>query len=108
RSLGSSTSRIPSPIRFSAKTVIVNAAPGTSMVHGAWERNTRDSESMPPHDGISGGAPAPRNDNVASPNTASAKTKLVWTITGERQLGVMCRNRIRDVLDPIDSAASTN
>src|SRR5918996_169199 len=54
-----------------------------------------------------GGTPTPRNESAASVSTAAAKTKLPWTMTGERQLGRTWRARSPASDTPRARAAST-
>src|SRR5690606_28035483 len=57
---GSSVSRRPSPMMFTARTAIESMTPGKKMIHGASRKKPRPSAMTLPQVGISGGTPAPR------------------------------------------------
>src|SRR2546425_1926899 len=65
RSLGSSKSRNPSPMRLKPTTVTRIARPGNVAIHGAVSMNERPVASIDPHSGVGGLAPSPKNDRPA-------------------------------------------
>src|SRR5918992_1564053 len=109
RSLGSSASRSPSPIRLKPSTEITIATPGMSARKGAVCRYSLTSVSMLPHSGVSSGSssPIPRKPSPATSMIAVAIASVPWTITGEIEFGRMCEKRIAGRRIPAARAART-
>ena len=61
-----------------------------------------------PKDGVVGGTPTPRKDNVASVITAVATFTAANTKTGPKTFGRICRRMTVNFFSPINSAAITN
>src|SRR5215216_2078684 len=60
RNLGSSTSRMASPIRLKPKTTKLRARPGKIAIHGACVKKRRACPlRSAPQDGVGGGVPRP-------------------------------------------------
>jgi len=79
-SFGSSVSRIPSPSRLNASTVMVIAAPGKSTSHQCGTSPVIASASMLPHVGVGGGTPTPRKPSAASITIATPR----WVVARTR------------------------
>ena len=81
--------------------------PGAKMTHGVRRKYTRPSAMMLPHDGISGGIPAPRKPRMASSSMAEAQIYVACTMSGGMVLGSTWRDRIHGKRVPAAIAAST-
>ena len=66
-------SRSPSPTRFTASTVSDSTTAGKATICGLTCHSARPSVMMLPHDGMSGGVPAPMKDRIASITMAEAQ-----------------------------------
>src|SRR4051812_2001650 len=95
RSVGSSMSRTQSPPRLIASVVSMIARPGNVLSHQAVSRYCRPWPSIPPQDGLGGWTPSPRKLRVDSSTISRARSSVASTITGDRILGKMWRNRMR-------------
>ena len=73
---GSSTSRSPSPNRFSDRTRLKIAIPGQKAIHGACDMKLRAVFSMLPQLGLGGCCPRPRKDRLASAMIAVAAARV--------------------------------
>ena len=100
RNRGSRRSRSASPTRFSENAVSTIIMPGKNSSHDARVMKVRDSASMLPQLGMSGGAPSPRKSSDAAPSCAKANTKLACTSSGETRFGRMCLTAIHPCRTP--------
>src|SRR4029078_2383974 len=107
RKRGSSWSRSASPTKLSEKAVIAIDRPGKKSSQGARVIKMRDSASILPQLGISGGAPSPRKSSEAATSCAKANTKLACTSSGEIRFGRICLRIVQATPAPRLIAAST-
>ena len=109
RRRGSRRSRMPSPSRLKASTVIVIATPGNSTSHhGGTMPAFSASASMLPQVGAGGGIPTPRNPSDASMMIATPRWVVARMRKGATHCGRTWRSMIRDREAPTLRAASTN
>src|SRR5215831_10856728 len=108
RSVGSRRSRSQSPVRLTTIDVSMSTMPGAVEIHQAESRYSRPSCTMPPHDGVGGWTPRPRNDSVASSTMARASSSVAMTTSEESTLGSTCRAMTRTTEPPRAWMASTN
>src|SRR5690606_6900046 len=104
---GSTRSRNASPTSCSERTEKTIASPGKIISHGALFIYSRPEASIVPQVGISAETPTPKNDRLASASIAEAKTNVACTRIGERRLRRIWRDKICQVGNPSDIAAST-
>ena len=108
RNFGLSASRIQSPSRLIASTMITSAAPGKIVIHHSPEnRKSLPTRISVPSDGCVGGTPTPRNDSVASVMIAVAMLIVASTSTGPSTLGSRWRRMMPSGEMPITRAAWT-
>ena len=74
--------------------------PGAIAICGYVRMNDRPSASIPPHDGVGGWAPNPRNESAASSKMMPPTPRLAITMTGLKTLGMMWRKMMRALLAP--------
>src|SRR5215510_12716134 len=108
RSVGSRRSRSQSPVRLTTIDVSMSTMPGAVEIHQAESRYSRPSCTMPPHDGVGGWTPRPRNESVASSTMARASSSVAMTTSEESTLGSTCRAMTRTTEPPRAWMASTN
>jgi hypothetical protein len=65
------------------------------------------SLTIAPHSGVGGWTPNPRKLNPAAVNMEAAVRKVVKTTMGAKELGKICRIKIRTLLAPSAWLAST-
>src|SRR5699024_1067849 len=83
---GSSSSRSTSPSTLTLSRVRAKNRPGKSTMLGYSWKYLRPSAMMLPHEGISGGRPAPSKLKLASIRMAAAKIYMHRTIKGAHTL----------------------
>ena len=66
----------------------------TVITQDALKINERLRAIMAPHSGVGGWAPRPRKLKAAASRMAEAKLRVVWTMSGPRQLGKIAMNMI--------------
>jgi len=106
--LGSRASLNPSPNKLSDKIVIIIATPGKVVTHQAYLKYCLPPDNIEPHSGAGGCIPNPMKLNPAVDKIAPATPKVPCTITGAKELGIICFNIILVLLAPIALAASIN
>src|SRR6516162_5244556 len=86
-SVGSSTSRKPSPTRLMPMTVMLIAIPGASEIHGAVSTKARPLLIIRPQSAAGGCTPKPRKLSTAPNSTANTTRRLASTIRTGQTLG---------------------
>src|SRR5262249_23096761 len=107
-SRGSTMSLRPSPRRLNPSTVTKMASPGNVENHQASGRYCRLSAMANPQSGSGGVAPMPRKPNTAATKIVKPMPIVARTMTGEIELGRICRNRMRAAPAPMHWSASMN
>ncbi len=96
-------------MKLTASTVVTSAeAENTSSHQKPCTATPAPEAAMPPHVGIGGRTPKPRNDRAASMMMAMPTISVVCTMIGLMALGRMWRKMMRRSRAPAARAASTN